>query len=80
MRGEKMNDEWGKSCCGNGHTNINKARHSCYNGPGVLDMDFDRASPMPHLRLMLLMWMDYTWIRYSYGMDTMRQRLIVTVP
>lgn len=43
-------------------------------------MDFDRASPMPPLRLMLLMWMDYTRIRYSYGMDTMRQRLIVTVP
>lgn len=43
-------------------------------------MDFDRASPMPHLSLMLLMWMDYTRIRYSYGMDTMRQRLIVTVP
>lgn len=43
-------------------------------------MDFDRTSPMPHLRLMLLMWKDYTRIRYSYGADTMRQRLIVTVP
>lgn len=43
-------------------------------------MDFDRTSPMPHLRLMLLMWMDYTRIRYSYGADTMRQHLIVTVP
>lgn len=56
------------------------ASSECYNGLGVSDMDFDRASPMPHLSLMLLMWMDYTRIRYSYGMDTMRQRLIVTVP